>query len=99
MPLSHGKSKESISKNIKTEMGAGKPQDQAVAIALNTAREAGAHSPKKHMADGGVPEKKDEQPVEPMTDIEKNPEAFNQGMEQDNVRHDSDAVQSYLASK
>jgi len=53
MPLSHGKSKESISKNIKTEIGAGKPQDQAVAIALNTAREAGAHIPKK-MAEGGT---------------------------------------------
>src|SRR6266850_8554942 len=55
MPLSHGKSKETISKNIKTEVEAGRPQDQAVAIALNTAREAGAHIPKKHMADGGYP--------------------------------------------
>ena len=37
MPLKRGKSKETISQNIKTEMEHGKPQKQAVAIALNTA--------------------------------------------------------------
>ena len=47
MPLSKGKSKKSISQNIKTEMSAGKPQKQAVAIALNTARKAGAKLPKR----------------------------------------------------
>ena len=47
MPLSKGKSKKAISKNIKTEMAAGKPQKQAVAIALNTARKSGDHIPKK----------------------------------------------------
>jgi Family of unknown function (DUF6496) len=47
MPLDKGKSKKAISKNIKTEMEAGKPQKQAVAIALNTARKAGAKIPKK----------------------------------------------------
>jgi len=47
MPLVKGKSKESISKNIKIEKAAGKPQKQAVAIALNTARKAGAKIPKK----------------------------------------------------
>jgi len=47
MPLKHGKSKADIKSNIRTEMNAGKSQKQAVAIALNTARKAGAKIPKK----------------------------------------------------
>lgn len=47
MPLNKGKSKAAIGQNIRTEINAGKPQKQAVAIALNTARKAGAKIPAK----------------------------------------------------
>lgn len=49
MPLVHGYSKKSIGKNIATEQEADKPHDQAVAIALNTARDA-AEGQGKHLA-------------------------------------------------
>jgi len=45
MPLKSGKSNKVISDNIKTEMKAGKPQNQAVAIAMKKA---------KGMKDGGI---------------------------------------------
>jgi len=47
MPLKKSKSKKAISENIKTEIEHGKPQKQAVAIALNVARKAGTKIPKK----------------------------------------------------
>jgi hypothetical protein len=41
MPLIKSGSKKAVSQNIRTEIAAGKPQKQAVAIALSTARRAG----------------------------------------------------------
>lgn len=37
MPLKKGKSRKAISSNIRTEMRAGKPQRQAIAIAYSVA--------------------------------------------------------------
>jgi len=46
MPLKRGDSRKTVSSNIRTEIAAGKPQKQAVAIALNTARRS-ATKPRK----------------------------------------------------
>jgi hypothetical protein len=37
MPLKRGSSRQTVSKNIKTEMKSGKPRKQAIAIALSKA--------------------------------------------------------------
>ena len=41
MPLKSGSSRAAFSQNVKTEMAAGKPQRQAVAIAYSEARRTG----------------------------------------------------------
>ena len=49
MPLIKGKSKRAFEENIKSELGAGKPKDQALAIAYSIKRKAA----QKKMAEGG----------------------------------------------
>ena len=47
MPLIKGKSKKTISSNIRELKASGRPQAQAVAIALDVAKKAGANIPRK----------------------------------------------------
>lgn len=48
MPLNKSGSKESVGENIKTEMAAGKPRKQAIAIALDVQRRAKGEKGKGH---------------------------------------------------
>ena len=45
--MKKGTSRKTISRNIEEMMESGKPQDQAVAAALDTARRSGARIPRK----------------------------------------------------
>jgi len=47
MPLEKSKSKSAVGRNIKREEEAGKPPRQAIAIALETQRRAGAREARK----------------------------------------------------
>jgi outer membrane protein assembly factor BamE (lipoprotein component of BamABCDE complex) len=58
MPLKKGSSKATVSSNIRTEMAAGRPQKQAVAIALNTAGAAKKAAAKKAAPAKAMPAKK-----------------------------------------
>jgi len=46
MPLKKSPSAKAVGQNIRTEIAAGRPQKQAVAIALETQRRAGGGTPK-----------------------------------------------------
>jgi len=48
MPLKRGSSKATIASNIKTEVAAGKPPKQAVAIALRKAGKSNGGKGRKH---------------------------------------------------
>jgi len=68
VPLIQGKSKKSFEKNVATEMEAGKPKEQSLAIAYNIQRKNRA----KKMASGGeVKSSTESMDIKPMGSIAK----------------------------
>jgi hypothetical protein len=67
MPLVKGKSPKAFAKNIKTEMRAGKPKRQAVAIAYSEAGEAKKKERKESREERTVKEKMTAMPKKPST--------------------------------
>lgn len=63
MPLIHGKSKKAFKHNIEAEIDAGKPEDQALAIAY------AIREKRKKMSEGG--EVEGEMSTDPMSDVLK----------------------------
>lgn len=73
MPLVSGKSKEEFSENVETEMDAGKPQKQAVAIAYSKKRESDR---RRKLWEGGQvsdPEMSSEQTDDEVLEAESDP--------------------------
>ena len=66
MPLVKGKSPAAFAKNIKTEMAAGKPKKQAIAIAYSEAGEAKKKERKEKREERTVKEKKASMPKKGM---------------------------------
>lgn len=58
MPLDKSGSKKSVGNNIRTEMAAGRPQKQAIAIALSEQRQAQKKRKAAHEAAGFGPHRR-----------------------------------------
>lgn len=66
MPLMQGKSKKAFSKNVETEMNAGKPQDQSLAIAYSVKRKnknKKAYGGKMYAEGGPISAKEEKRPM------------------------------------
>lgn len=76
MPLMQGKSKKAFSKNVETEMEAGKPQKQSLAIAYSVQRKN-----KRKMAAGGEVKAQNPQPADIHTAADEEQERITSGIE------------------